>query len=161
MTAANDRAALVAVLRTATQPWHVYADLVEDQGSPAAVLEQERGLLAGEEIGEARAAIAAWERRGLRMWTVLDGEYPENLRAVNDRPPVVFVSGLLKAGDRRSAAVIGSRRASAGGLARARVIACGLVDAGYAVVSGLAAGIDTAAHTAALERHRSPEPLVA
>ena len=152
MTPADERAALVALLRAATLPWHVYAGLVEDQGSAVAVLEQERGLLAGDELGEARAAIASWERDRIRISTVLDEDYPENLRAVHDRPPVVFIDGRVKAGDARSVAVIGSRRASADGVARARVATCELVDAGYVVVSGLAAGIDTAAHIAALER---------
>jgi DNA processing protein len=152
MTPADERAALVALLRTATCSWHVYADLVEERGSAIAVLEQERGLLAGEEVAQARAAIGSWEERGLRIPTVLDRGYPENLRAVHDRPPLVFVAGRLQPGDGRSVALIGSRRASAEGLARARVTAHDLIDAGFAVVSGLAAGIDTAAHTAALER---------
>lgn len=152
MTQVDERAALVALLRTTTRPWRVCADLVEGQGSAIAVLEQERGLFAADELSACREAIGAWDRRGLRMTTVLDGDYPENLRAVHDRPPLMFVAGRLEAGDWRSVAVIGSRRASADGLARARVTACELVDAGYAVVSGLAAGIDTVAHTAALER---------
>ena len=152
MTPADEKAALVALLRTATRPWRMYADLVEDQGSAIGVLEQEHGLVVGEELGEARAAIESWEGRGLRMVTVLDRAYPENLRAVHDRPPLLFVAGRLLPGDGQSVAVIGSRRASADGVTRARVASSSLVDAGYAVVSGLAAGIDAAAHTAALER---------
>ena len=152
MILADESAALVALLRTAAQPWHVYADMVEDQGSAIAVLEQERGLLAGEELGEAREAIASWERRGMRTSTVLDDDYPENLRAVHDRPPVVFVAGRLERGDGQSVAVIGSRRASADGRRGARAAAGELVDAGYTVVSGLAAGIDTTAHATALKR---------
>jgi DNA processing protein len=151
MTPADEKAALVALLRTATRPWHVYADLVEGQASAIAVLEQEHGLIVDEALGEARAAIESWEGRGLRTVTVLDPNYPENLRAVHDRPPLVFVAGRLQPGDGRSVAVIGSRRPSADGLTRARVTVPDLVDAGYAVVSGLAAGIDAAAHTAALE----------
>jgi DNA processing protein len=79
-----------------------------------------------------------------------DPEYPENLRAVRDRPALIFVSGRLGRRDARSVALIGSRRASAGGLAVASSIARELVTHGYTVVSGLALGIDTAAHTAAL-----------
>ena len=60
--------------------------------------------------------------------------------------------GSLTADDERSVAVVGTRRPSEGGLQRARDIASGLVAAGYTVVSGLADGIDTAAHLAALER---------
>jgi DNA processing protein len=151
MTSPDERAALVALLRTATRRWHEYSDLVEDQGSAIAVLEQERGMFSGDELAEARAAIASWERRGMRLKTVLDDEYPENLRGVYDRPPIVFVAGQLEPEDGRSVAVIGSRRASTDGLARARSTALELVDAGCVVVSGLAAGIDTAAHMAALD----------
>ncbi len=150
MTPPDDTAALVALLRTATRPWHVYADLVEDQRSAIAVLELERGLFSGDELAAARATIASWERRGMLLTTVLDDEYPENLRGVYDRPPILFVAGRLEPQDGRSVAVIGSRRASTDGLARARATASELIDAEYVVVSGLAAGIDTAAHTAAL-----------
>jgi DNA processing protein len=151
MTPPDERAALVALLRTATRPWHEYADLVEDQGSAIAVLEQERGLFSGDELAAARAAIASWERRRMRLTTVLDDEYPENLRGVYDRPPILFVAGGVEPEDGRSVAVIGSRQASTDGLARARATALELVGAGYVVVSGLAAGVDTAAHTAALD----------
>ena len=64
--------------------------------------------------------------------------------------PILFVAGRLTAQDTRSVAVVGSRRASTAGLAAAVDIAEALARAGYVVVSGLAAGIDTAAHEAAL-----------
>ncbi len=94
--------------------------------------------------------IEAWERDGLRLLTLLDPGYPENLRSVHDRPPFVFVAGQLQARDARGVAVVGTRGASDRGLRNARAIAEHLVDADYTVVSGLAAGIDAAAHTAAL-----------
>jgi DNA processing protein len=150
MTPAAERTALVALLRTGAQPWSAYADLVDELGSAIAVLEQERGLLARDDLDAVGAEIAAWEARGIRMLTVLDPDYPGNLRAVHDRPALVFVDGLLQRRDARSVAVVGARMASPEGLSRARVIAQHLVDAGYTVASGLAAGIDTAAHTAAM-----------
>jgi DNA processing protein len=88
----------------------------------------------------------------MRLLTVLDPDYPENLRAVHDRPPLIFAAGELQPRDARSIAVIGTRRPSPAGLALARAIAERLVEDGYTIVSGLAAGIDTAAHTAALSR---------
>ena len=94
--------------------------------------------------------IAAWEADGIKFVSVLDPDYPENLKTVPDRPPVLFIAGELKAADARSVAVIGSRNASATGLAAAQTIAEHLVEHGFTVISGLAAGIDTAAHTAAL-----------
>ena len=83
--------------------------------------------------------------------TVLDPEYPDNLRAVHDRPPLIFVAGGYEARDGRSVAVVGSREASAEGLGEARALSAHLTRAGYTVISGLARGIDAAAHRQALE----------
>jgi DNA processing protein len=148
----SETAALVILLRTGARPGNVYADLVEERASAIAVLEEERGLFARDELETAAAEVAAWEARGMSVLSVLDRDYPENLRAVHDRPPLVFVAGRVESRDARSVAVIGARDASRRGLARTRAIAEHLVDAGYTVASGLAAGIDTAAHTAALAR---------
>jgi len=152
MTANHEKAALVALLKTATRPWHMYADAIEQRASAIALLEEERGLFARDELDEAVAELTDWERGGLRLLTVLDPDYPENLRTVYDRPPLIFVSGSLQPADARSVAVVGTRRASVDGLARAQAIAEHLASAGYTVISGLAAGIDTHAHTTAL-RH--------
>lgn len=150
--AAPDAAALIALVRAGQRPPSHYADLVEESGSAAALLEQELGLFASELTSEAAADLARWEKQGLRLLTVLDPDYPLNLRAVHDRPPFIFVRGRLDRGDERAVAVIGSRRASASGIAQARATSQALIAAGYTIVSGLAAGIDTAAHLTALER---------
>lgn len=97
------------------------------------------------------AELRAFEAEGISLLTVLDDAYPGNLRLVYDRPLVLWVRGALCEQDNRSVAVVGTRKASPAGLERARQISRQLVDAGYVVVSGLAAGIDTAAHTAALD----------
>jgi len=151
MGAEADTAALVALLRVGKRPRAVYADRVEEANSPIAVLEAEHGLLAHQLLESASAEIAAWRARGISVLTVLDPEYPSNLRAVHDRPPLVFVAGRLDPCDSRAVAVVGSRRPSAGGVASAGEVAVHLVQSGYTVISGLAAGIDTAAHMAALE----------
>ncbi len=101
-------------------------------------------------LAQAAAEIDAWRSDGLQLLSVLDDAYPPNLRTVHDRPPVLFVAGALTPGDAQSVAVVGTRRASRGGRAAAASIAEALTRAGYVVVSGLAAGIDTAAHQAAL-----------
>ena len=100
------------------------------------------------------AEIAGWQREGMRILTVLNDDYPTNLRSVHDRPPFVFVRGELRPADDRSIAVIGTRHASREGLRQTGVVAGGLAEAGLTVVSGLAEGIDSAAHHAALERSR-------
>ncbi len=79
-----------------------------------------------------------------------DPNYPENLSQISDPPPVIFVRGNLLVEDKLSVAVVGSRRATSYGLAAASKLACSLAEAGLTVVSGLARGIDTAAHRGAL-----------
>ncbi len=160
MAQPREDAALITLLRRGRRSWQLYAELVEEAGSAVAVLERE-GIQ--EELFEpglessldaAAAEIARWRKRGMELVTVLDGRYPENLRAVHDRPPFVFVAGTLESRDARSIAVIGSRRASADGIETAQTIAAHLGRNGNTVVSGLAAGIDTAAHCAALAQER-------
>src|SRR5436305_1734203 len=151
MSAQAEQAALVALLRGGPRTWREYAALAEEAGSVRAVLEEELGLLAEEPLQQAAADLKRWSEQGLHAITVLDAEYPDNLRAVHDRPALIFVAGRLADSDSRSVAVIGSRRASQAGTGRARAVAQQLVASGYTVASGLAAGIDTAAHPAALE----------
>jgi DNA processing protein len=170
VTAADERAAMVALLRTGRRPWVEYAELVEELGSTTKALQQERAaqlephgqasLLAPEPtsgsddlITQAKADLERWDAQGMRLVTVLEPDYPPNLKAVHDRPPMVFLAGRLTPEDARAVAVVGARRASQAGLQAARRIAQHLVDNNYTVVSGLAAGIDTAVHTAALSRN--------
>lgn len=95
--------------------------------------------------------IALAEGMGARLVTVIDDGYPANLKLIPNLPPFLFVRGTLSADDARSVAVVGTRQASDEGLARAGRLARELADRGVTVVSGLAAGIDTAAHQAALQ----------
>lgn len=154
MSAAPENAALVLLLRHGARSAQTYADLVEEAGSAIEVLEREgiQQELFGPDVNAVADEIEAWERDGIRLVSVLDPRYPENLRAVYDRPPLLFVTGALEPDDERALAVIGSRRASGDGLDRAGEIAGHLAENGYTVVSGLAAGIDTVAHRAALAR---------
>ncbi len=166
MAPSRENAALVALLRAGRRPWQLYADLVEEAGSAIAVYEREQGsddpqqTLFGapsaapdgsSELDAVVGEIADWAADGMELVTVLDREYPENLRAAHDRPPLIFVAGRLVPDDAHSAAVVGTRRPSPAGVHAAQAIARHLVHTGYTVVSGLAAGIDTAAHTAALD----------
>jgi DNA processing protein len=80
-----------------------------------------------------------------------DPAYPALLAARRAPPPVLFVWGAITEADARAVAVVGSRRASDAGLRAARAIAGALARAGVTVVSGLAFGIDTAAHESALD----------
>ena len=160
MSATRDTAALLLLQRLA-KPRQA-AELLEEHGEPLAALHaiDGTGQLALEtadpasdetKIDEVVSELEALEAEGISLLTVLDEGYPRNLRLVYDRPLVLWVRGALSHRDNRSVAVVGTRKASSAGLERARQISHQLVKAGYVVVSGLAAGIDTAAHTATLE----------
>jgi DNA processing protein len=95
--------------------------------------------------------LAALEADGVHLLTVCDATYPSNLRMIPDRPPLLFVRGEILPDDDRAIAVVGTRRPSDPGRQSAHDIAAELADRGVTVVSGLAEGIDTAAHLGALE----------
>ena len=82
--------------------------------------------------------------------TLLDPDYPENLRYVADPPPVLFTRGRLTDLDQSAVALVGTRRASPYGRTVAERLASDLAQAQVTVVSGLARGVDTSAHNAAL-----------
>lgn len=83
------------------------------------------------------------------MVGILDPTYPAQLREIHQAPPFLFAAGELRAND-PAIAVVGSRKASDRGLGIATAIAEALARWGVTVLSGLAAGVDAAAHTAAL-----------
>lgn len=90
-------------------------------------------------------------KNDIRIFTLEDEKYPENLKNVYDPPPVLYVRGEMSKVDRNALAIVGTRRASRYGLEFARKMAGELASAGLTIVSGLASGIDTAAHRGALE----------
>ena len=119
---------------------------LEDGSGQTTLLPADPGPL----IDRARADVDRWTAAGIQLISILDEAYPANLHAVHDRPALLFVRGALTAADQRSIAIVGSRRPSPAGVERARELARELSEAGQVVVSGLAAGIDAAAHLAAL-----------
>lgn len=82
--------------------------------------------------------------------TIVDPDYPESLRAIYDSPPFLFVSGKIKAEDKKAIAIVGSRTASDYGRTTATTLAGELCRNGVTVVSGMAVGIDSASHRGAL-----------
>jgi len=84
---------------------------------------------------------------------ILDGDrrYPALLSRIDDPPGLLFVRGALEPCDSLAVAVVGARHATAYGLRVAEQLAAGLARTGYTVVSGLARGIDAAAHTGAIK----------
>ena len=90
------------------------------------------------------------EAVGARLVAFEDDEYPARLREIYDPPPFLWVRGRLTEADGRAVALVGTRAASDAGRRVAERFGAGLAQAGVTVVSGLAYGIDIAAHRAAL-----------
>lgn len=101
-------------------------------------------------------------RHGVRIVALEDADYPQRLRTIYDPPAVLYVRGSLAPSDEIAVAVVGSRHASIYGLQCAERLAYDLALRGVTVVSGLARGIDAAAHRGALKaspaRRSSTEP---
>jgi DNA processing protein len=98
------------------------------------------------------ADLAAWLKDPAnRLLTPADADYPRRLlQLLPDPPPRLFVKGRVELLSRPALAIVGSRNATAQGMANAEAFARALSDAGLTVVSGLALGIDTAAHRGGL-----------
>ena len=108
------------------------------------------------------AARDALREAGLAAICRCDGAYPERLRDLADPPAVLHVAGDPSCvGVTGAVAVVGARRATPYGLTVARELGCGLSAAGVNVVSGLALGIDAAAHAGALEGAAAPVAVLA
>ena len=149
---------LIALLRT--RPRGVgFADVTEaviDAGSPAAAWEDaasDGGLFSDPDreagLARAREELRLWTSKGYRVTPFYSREYPSQLREIFQMPPIVWSRGDLLAND-VGVSVVGTRRPSDLGHRFARDVAAGLAECGLSVVSGLAAGVDTVAHTAAL-----------
>lgn len=95
---------------------------------------------------EARAA-----KDGVRIVTMVDAEYPQRLLKIHDPPLALYVKGTLQSRDECGIALVGSRRTSHYGLETSERLAFHLAQHGVTVISGLARGIDTAAHRGALK----------
>jgi DNA processing protein len=117
---------------------------------PAGVADAFEDLRRHDPRGLARRVIEATERAGGRVVTALDEDYPPALHTLDPRPPTLHVAGNMAAFRERAVAIVGTRRASGYGLAVAEEIGTDLAAAGVVVVSGLALGVDGAAHRAAV-----------
>ena len=141
------------------------ASLVEEVGSARRVIGRDwdtaplaedearrfAAAVTAEHVEAAHAVLQRIDALGATLVTVLDGGYPRNLRRVFDRPAFITIGGALEDVDERSVAIVGTRSATAAGLATARDLAHAIAARGLTVISGLARGIDGAAHEAALE----------
>ena len=139
--------------------------LLDHFGTPQAILgakQRELIMVPGigedmaEQIGdlENRIDLAEEERRiadhGISLVTLDDANYPGALRTIHDPPFLLYMKGTLLPGDAAAIGVVGSRRTTHYGKEQAKKLSFQLARAGFCIISGLARGIDTAAHEAAL-----------
>jgi DNA processing protein len=106
-------------------------------------------------------SVATWLEDPLnRVLTIADTEYPQSLLNTADPPLLLYVKGRLDLLNAKSLAVVGSRNASAQGLRHAQAFANSVSDAGLCVISGMAHGIDAAAHIGGLQGSSSSIAVV-
>ena len=116
------------------------------QGALSAALAQRR--LWNSPVREADPAT--WRREGIDVVPMTSPRYPTRLRALSDPPPLLFLQGQARLLALPAVAVVGSRRATEGGRRTAEILGARLAQGGVTVVSGMALGIDGAAHRGAL-----------
>ena len=158
---------LIPALRLALVPGvgpRIRRALLERFGTPEAVLAAAPSLLrevsgVGPKLtGKIAAAgqidvegtLALCRQHGVAVWTESDPVYPSMLREIHDPPGVLFVRGELRPPDAVAVAIVGTRHGTHYGLVQAERLAASLARAGVTIVSGLARGVDAAAHRGAL-----------
>ena len=94
--------------------------------------------------------LNAIERERIEVRSVLDPTYPARLKMIADPPPLLYITGALTEQDALAVAIVGARRATAAGRVMTEELSHDLAGAGMTVVSGLARGVDAAAHRGAL-----------
>ncbi len=98
------------------------------------------------------SAVGPWlEDAANHIITLADAAYPQALLEIPDPPPLIYVKGRLDLLGRQGFAIVGSRNATAQGLANAEAFATALSNAGLTIISGLALGVDAAAHRGGLD----------
>lgn len=140
--------ALLTYFGDAGTAWHAPAEELQAVGLSAKLVSN---------IIKARQDISldeVWENilnLGITVLTWEDSDYPSRLREVSPSPPVLYIRGEIKPEDEWAVALVGTRRMTAYGRQVTERITTHLVQAGITLVSGLARGIDGAAHQAALQ----------
>lgn len=120
-----------------------------------ALLERHRERI-GFALEQALADVADYEHADVSLITFFDERYPDRLRQLSDAPPLLYVRGDARLLAREQlVAVVGTREPTRFGVSAAEAVTGALADDGWGIVSGLAKGIDTVAHSVAVER-RAP-----
>lgn len=151
------RIAWLRIIRTDNIGPVTFRQLLNRFGSAEAVIEALPSLSGAAGVptavvssGQAEAELEATEQLGARMVAIGEPGYPPLLRHISGAPPLLTIAGGEDLDWSHTVGIVGARNASAAGQKMTRVLAGDLGAAGYTVVSGLARGIDAAAHHASL-----------
>ncbi len=157
---------LMALNATAQVGSVIFRRLMEHFGATRKILEaSEEELRRVEGIGSVTARKIKnaykekepekeWKRAkalGIKIIPCTSEEFPAGLKKIHDPPIVLYVRGEIRSGDSLAVAIVGTRRATFYGKQQSESLAYGLASAGFTIISGLAAGIDTFAHRGALK----------
>lgn len=154
----EQRLAWLRLIRSENVGPQTFRSLVNHFGGAAAAIEAlpELARRGGRRIrvcarSEAEDEFAEAERRGVRFVALGETGYPPALAAVEGAPPLLAVAGDLNVFHRPAVAIVGARNASSAGRSFAARLASELGGVGWLIVSGLARGVDAAAHAASIE----------
>ena len=157
---------LIWMVETAALPKQEIPHLLEHFGSAKAVFEAseqtlerylplkpaQKDAIAAKDLSRAEEILAACKRQGIKLLNILDEAYPQRLKNIFDPPAVLYVRGQLPDMNSLPAiAVVGQRKATPYGRMAAEQLGYHLSNRGVVVVSGMAQGVDGAAHTGALQ----------
>lgn len=154
----DQRVAWLRLIRTDNVGPQTFRQLINREGSAQAAIEALPGLSSARgiairipSVAEAEDEIAGTARLGGRIVASSEPGYPPLLRFISGAPPVLsIIAGGHRLDLERTVAIVGARNASAAGQKMTRILATDLGGAGLTVVSGLARGVDAAAHEASL-----------
>jgi len=154
---AAERVAWLRLIRTDNVGPQTFWQLLRREGSAEAALAAlphlTRRIAAAPRIpsrAEAEDEIAGLEALGGRLVASVEADYPALLKYISGAPPLLALAGRTRPDLQRTVGIVGARNASTAGQKLTRQLATELGEAGYVVVSGLARGIDAAAHRASL-----------
>jgi DNA processing protein len=141
---------IIKLLHKFGEPAHIYAASYQDLKSVVSenIASQIRN---GPDLEAAEPALQWLAQDNNHLVTLADEEYPKALLEIADAPPMLFAKGDLSCLNTPSIAIVGSRNASAQGERNAENFAQSLAESGFCIVSGMALGIDGAAHRGALK----------
>jgi DNA processing protein len=139
--------ALLSAFGSAEAAWNASPEALREAGLSQKLVESFQRLRKGVSLPQVAESI---QSLGVQVLTWDDATYPRHLKEIDQPPPVLYVRGSLKDEDDWAVAIVGTRKVTAYGRQVAEEIATTLARSGVTIISGLARGVDSIAHQAAL-----------